>query len=98
MTPCKLSCDIRCRRACRGATAPHPLQQSRLLLERIDWRLEAAQVVDVAWEVGAAGIGGVGVDVSPELTPAPEAGALQSGSTGAMTTSDDVISKRTTSF
>jgi hypothetical protein len=39
------------------ATAPHPLQQSSLLLERIDRRLEAAQVVDVAWEVGAAGIG-----------------------------------------
>jgi len=39
------------------ATAPHPLQQSRRLLERIDRRLEAAQVVDVAWEVGAAGVG-----------------------------------------
>jgi hypothetical protein len=34
-----------------------PLQQFRLLLERIDRRLEAAQVVDVAWEVGAAGVG-----------------------------------------
>jgi hypothetical protein len=48
------------------SNAPHPLQQSRLLLERIDWRLEAAQVVDVAWEVGAAGIGigiGIGIDI-----------------------------------
>jgi hypothetical protein len=34
-----------------------PLQQFPLLLERIDRRLEAAQVVDVAWEVGAAGVG-----------------------------------------
>jgi hypothetical protein len=44
------------------SNAPHPLQQSRLLLERIDRRLEAAQVVEVAWDVGSAGIGGVGVD------------------------------------
>jgi hypothetical protein len=42
-----------------------PLQQFRLLLERIDRRLEAAQVVDVAWEVGAAGIGIGGYGSAP---------------------------------